>query len=122
MDDTRKEEILDAENSLRKYMMDRRDIAAASMSTDQWQGLMVTIALDVATSGLPQTEALSTLLAMGWIAGRYQDEPEFKEILDNFPSAEDVQQFWNEKVEEVVQQAQEDLLRRPGEEEDEETS
>ena len=116
MDDTRKEEILDAENALRKYMMDRKDTAAEVLTEEHWQGIMVTIALDVATSGLPQDEALSTLLAMGWIAGRYHDEPEFKALRESFPNSQEIQTFWKEKVDEVMQRAQDDLVRRPTEE------
>lgn len=118
MSDERMVEVLDAENALREYMMNKRDSAADTLTSDTWQGIMVTLALDVATSGLPQDESLSTLLAMGWIAGHYHDEPEFQAILENFPSAAEVQEFWTEKVAQVVKQAQDDLLRRPGEDED----
>ena len=117
MDDTRKEEILDAENTLREYMMGKKDTAADVLTEDHWQGIMVTIALDVATSGLPQDEALSTLLAMGWIAGRYHDEPEFKALREGFPNAQEIQQFWQEKVDEVIERAKDDLTRRRGEDE-----
>ncbi len=116
MSDERKEEILDAENALREYLMDKKDIAADVLTEDHWQGIMVTIALDVATSGLPQDDALSTLLAMGWIAGRYHDDPEFTALRESFPDAQEIQQFWQEKVDEVIARAQEDLTRRPGEE------
>jgi len=113
MDDARKEEILDAENTLREYLVARKDVAAAVLTEDHWQGIMVTIALDVMTSGIPQDEALSTLLAMGWITGRYHDESDFQTILQSFPSAEDIQEFWTEKVDEVLKDAQDDLVRRP---------
>lgn len=116
MDDTKKEAVLDAENALREYMMDKRADADAVLMEDHWQGIMVTLALDVATSGLPQDEAISTLLALGWIAGRFHDDPEFQTLVQSFPSANEVQEFWTAKVDEVVERAKEDLLRRPGEE------
>jgi hypothetical protein len=116
MDDTRKEAVLDAENALREYMMSKREDAEKVLLEPNWQGIMVTIALDVATSGLPQDEALSTLLAMGWIAGHFHDDPEFQAVLENFPSATEVQEFWMAKVDEVVRNAQEELTRRPSEE------
>jgi len=111
MNDKRKEEILDAENALRDFMMAHKDVAEARLSTEAWQGIMVTMALDVATSGLSQDEALSTLLAMGWIAGFYHDDPELQEIMEEFPSGEDVRDFWLEKAQDVV----DDLMKRPGE-------
>lgn len=116
MDDKRKEEILDSENALRAFMMEKRDMAERILSEDAWQGLMVTLALDVATSGLPQEEALSTLLGMGFIAGYYYDDAAFRNIIDEFPNAIDIRDFWMDKVEQIVKDATEEIVSRPGEE------
>jgi hypothetical protein len=116
MDDTQKEKILDAENTLRDYMVSKRSDAEAVLTEEHWQGIMVTLALDVATSGVTQDEAISTLLALGWIAGRYHDESEFQTILQSFPTAKEIQEFWTDKVDEVMRNAQEELTRRTSEE------
>lgn len=111
MDDKRKEEILNAENALRDFMLEHSDIAETCLSTDAWQGIMVTLALDVMTSGLSREESLSTLLAMGWIAGFFHDDPELAEIMEEFPSGEEIRDFWVDKAQDAVDH----LMMRDGE-------
>lgn len=115
MDDKRKEVILDSENALRAFMMANREMAEEILSSEAWQGIMVTLALDVATSGLPQEEALSTLLGMGFIAGYLYDDPDLIRIIDEFPNAKDIRDFWVDKVEEIVKEATQEIVSRPGE-------
>ncbi len=116
MDDIMKEKIIDAETKLRDYMMEQKEASEEILSQPFWQGVMVSLSLDVSTSNLDIMDAISTLLALGWIAGvAWETDPEFKETIKDFPSGLDVGKFWEEKVQEVIEQAKEDLLRRPGE-------
>lgn len=113
MEDTEREGIVSKENELREYMIGKRDIAEENLNTPEWKGVMVSLSLDVLTSGLQMHSIVETLLALGWLMGKFNDDPEFQGIIKDFPAGDDVRQFWNERLDEVIAERQMEKAKNP---------